>query len=186
MLAAGVPAIAESMIQRRMPFGGALAALTLLLLATPQAGAQTPTPAAGGQGGSVAFEEEFKRADVDKDGRLTEKEAVTAGFFTDGSFKDTDRDLDGQVTLFELGDALQKRMRQWLSDSDSADTDKDGYVSESEASAAGGSILDIFKRADRDGDGRVARDEIDVYTRDTYYSETADRGVVPNIIEKRF
>jgi len=163
-----------------------LAALTLLALsATAPARAQQPSPGTA-TGGAVAFEEEFKRADVDKDGQLTEQEAVTAGFFTDGSFKKTDRDLDGQVTLYELGDALQQRLRSYLSDSDSADTDKDGYVTEQEAKASGTSLVDIFKRADRDGDGKVARDEIDVYTRDTYYSETADRGVVPNIIDKKF
>ena len=137
--------------------------------------------------GSPTFQKEFAEADKDKDGKLSEEEARSAGFFTtDGSFKSADRDLDGQVTLFELGDAVQRSLRQYLSDSDAADADKDGYVSEEEAKASGTSILDVFKRADRDGDGKVARDEIDVFVKDTYYSETADRGVVPNIINKKF
>ena len=162
----------------------ALTALALSLAAP--AGAQQASPGAGTTG-PVAFEKEFERADVDKDGRLTEQEAVSAGFFTtDGTFKETDRDLDGQVTLFELGDALQRRLRGLLADRDAADTDGDGFVSEQEAKASGTSLADVFTRADRDGDGRVARDEIDVFTRDTYFSETADRGVVPNIINKRF
>lgn len=161
-----------------------LATAALLLLAVPAAAQQAspgiPAP------GTAAFDKEFARADVNKDGKLTEEEAVQGGFFTDGQFKETDRDLDGQVTLFELGDAMQKKLRGYFDDSDRADTDKDGYVTEEEARASGTSILDIFRRADRDGDGRVARDEIDVFTRDTYFSETQTRGVVPNIINKRF
>ena len=163
-----------------------LAALSFLALcATAPALAQQPSPGAA-TSAPVAFEAEFKRADVDQDGRLTEEEAVSGGFFSDGSFKETDRDADGQVTLFELGDGLQRRLRQWLSDDEKADTDRDGYVSEQEAAASGTSLASIFKRVDRNGDGRIARDELDLYTRGTYYSETSDRGVVPNIFNKRF
>ena len=159
--------------------------LAIAALLASDAGAQdaSPNPVTG----SATFQKEFEQADKDKDGKLSEQEAENAGFFTtDGSFKRADRDLDGQVTLFELGDAVQKSLRQYLSDSDSADTDKDGYVSEEEAKVSGSSILDVFKRADRDGDGKVARDEIDIFVKDSYYSETADRGVVPNIINKKF
>jgi Ca2+-binding EF-hand superfamily protein len=181
-----VPAIAEAMISlSTIPLRTALASLALLSIGTlVPALAADPAPAP--TGGAVAFQEEFKRADVNKDGKLSEEEAVAAGFFTDGSFKDVDEDKNGTVTLFELGDALQQRLRQWTSDGERADTDKDGYVSEDEAEAAGPSFLDIFKRANRDGDGRIARDKFDVYVRESYYSETSDRGVVPNIIEKRF
>jgi hypothetical protein len=173
-------------LRRPLAQRSSLAALTVLVLgiAAP-AHAQQASPGAGDTG-TVAFQTEFERADTNKDGKLSEEEAVRAGFFTDGSFKDSDRDLDGQVTLFELGDALQKRLRSWLSESETADADGDGYVSREEAASTGSSLLSIFERADRDGDGRVARDEIDLYTRDTYYSETADRGVVPNIIDKKF
>lgn len=168
------------------PQRAALAALTALTFgATAPTSAQQATPAAAA-GGAVAFEEEFKRADTDKDGKLSEQEAIAAGFFTDGSFKDVDEDKDGTVTLFELGDALQQRLRQWSSGAEQADTDKDGFVSEEEAEAAGPSFLDIFKRVNRNGQERIARDKFDVYVRDSYYSETSDRGVVPNIFNKRF
>lgn len=170
----------------RRPSSAVRAALaTVALLLAGPAAAQQASPGMPAPG-TAAFDKEFARADVNKDGKLTEEEAVQGGFFTDGQFKETDRDLDGQVTLFELGDAMQKKLRGYFDDSDRADADKDGYVTEEEARVSGTSILDIFRRADRDGDGRVARDEIDVFTRDTYFSETQTRGVVPNIINKRF
>jgi len=167
----------------RRPTCAALTALALLVAAP--AGAQQATPGTEPTA-TPHFQKEFERADVNKDGKLSEQEAVAGGFFTDGSFKSADRDLDGQVTLFELGDAIQRSLRAYLSDSERADADGDGYVTEEEARVSGTSILDIFRRADRDGDGRVARDEIDVFTRDTYFSETQTRGVVPNIIDQRF
>jgi Ca2+-binding EF-hand superfamily protein len=130
---------------------------------------------------------EFDQADTDKDGKLSDDEAKKAGFFTtDQKFDSVDADGDGQITLFEFGDAVQKRLRGYMSDRDSADKDGDGYVTEDEAKLSGSSILDIFRKADKDGDGKVARDEIDVYVHDSYYSETADRGVVPNIFNKKF
>jgi Ca2+-binding EF-hand superfamily protein len=162
---------------------------SLAVLAAAAVGrAQQATPAAqDDDGGPTAFADEFDRADTDKDGRLSEEEAKKAGFFTtEQSFKGTDADGDGVVTLFELGDALQKRLRQWNSESARADTDGDGYVSREEAESAGGSLSEIFVRADRDRDGRVGRDEFDLYARGAFYSETADPGVVPNIINKRF
>lgn len=164
----------------------ALAATAILLGAAPGA-AQQPTPADDDASAAAAFEREFQRADTDKDGRLSEEEARRAGFFTsDQSFEATDADGDGTITLFELGDALQKRLRHWLSESERADLDKDGYVTREEAESSGSLLAEIFTRADRDGDGRIARDELDLHARGAFYSETADPGVVPNIINKRF
>ncbi|MEW6268380.1 MAG: hypothetical protein AB1689_03680 [Thermodesulfobacteriota bacterium] len=176
---------------RCTPFAGAALALlaTLAVLTTPAPGrAQQATPATGtDEGAASPFADEFERADTDKDGRLSEEEAKKAGFFsTEQSFRGTDTDGDGVVTLFELGDALQKRLRHWTSESQRADADGDGYVTREEAQSAGGMLSEIFVRADRDRDGRIARDELDVYTRGAFYSETADPGVVPNIINKRF
>ncbi len=175
------------MKQPRSPLPAAIRAAVLALAVLFATGAAAQDASPGAATGSATFQKEFEQADKDKDGRLSEQEAESAGFFTtDGSFKQADRDRDGQVTLFELGDAVQRSLRQFLSDSDAADADKDGYVSEEEAKVSGTSILDVFKRADRDGDGKVARDEIDIFVKDSYYSETADRGVVPNIINKKF
>lgn len=173
------------MLRLTLPPRHVVHALVALVLAATPALAQDTAPA--GSAGTAKLQTEFEKADADKDGKLSEDEAKNAGFFTtDQSFDKVDSDHDGQVTVLELGDAVQKRLRAYLSDSDAADTDKDGFVSEDEAKASGSSILDIFRRADRDGDGKVARDEIDIYVHDTYYSETADRGVVPNIFNKRF
>jgi len=163
-----------------------LAGLVLLAVgATAPAWAQEPAPAASASS-AKALDEQFKRADTNHDGKLSEEEAISAGFFTDGSFKDVDEDKDGTVTLFELGDALQQRLRQWSSGAERADTNKDGFVTEEEAEAAGPSFLEIFKRVNRNGQERIARDKFDVYVRDSYFSETSDRGVVPNIFNKRF
>jgi len=165
----------------------ALAACLVALAGAAPAAAQQPTPAVGDANAAAAFQKEFEQADTDKDGRLSEEEARRAGFFTtDESFEATDADRDGTVTLYELGDALQKRLRQWVSEGERADTDKDGYVSREEAQRSGSTLAEIFVRADRDGDGRVARDEIDLHARGAFYSETADPGVVPNIINKKF
>lgn len=162
------------------PFVAAFVALGLL--AAPAAAQDMPTGPA-----TSKLQKEFDQADTNHDGKLSDEEARAAGFFsTDQPMNSVDADHDGQVTLFELADAVQRRLRASMSSRDAADTDGDGYVSEEEARASGGSILEIFKRADRDSDGRVSRDEIDVFVHDTYFSETADRGVVPNIFNKKF
>lgn len=162
------------------PFVAALVALSLC--AAPAAAQDMPTGPA-----TSKLQKEFEQADTNQDGKLSDEEAKAAGFFTtDQPMNSVDTDRDGQVTLFELADAVQRRLRASMSSRDSADTDGDGFVSEDEAKVSGGSILEIFKRADRDSDGRVSRDEIDVFVHDTYFSETADRGVVPNIFNKRF
>jgi len=164
-----------------------LALAALVLPAPGPAAAQQATPVYDDPGTEASFEKEFQEADTDKDGRLSEEEAKRAGFFTtDQSFAATDADRDGTVTLFELGDALQKRMRSWLSEGERADKDKDGYVSREEAQSAGSTIADVFVRADRDGDGRISHEEFDMHARGAFYSETADPGVVPNIINKKF
>jgi Ca2+-binding EF-hand superfamily protein len=157
-----------------------LAAATLLALAGPVRAAEppaAPTPA-------PALASRFDRADSDGDGRLNEKEAKAAGFFARSSFGESDRDHDGQVTLFELGKSVQSSLQQWLDHHDKADADKDGYVSKAEA--GDGPLTTVFERADRDHDGRLGRDELMDDVTHGYYSETATQPVVPNIIDERF
>ena len=173
-----------TMISRRSrsPRPLVAALVTVALFAAPVAAQDMPTGPA-----TSKLQKEFDQADANHDGKRSDDEAKAAGFFTtDEPMNSVDTDRDGQVTLFELADAVQRRLRASMSSRDAADTDGDGYVSEDEAKVSGGSILEIFKRADRDTDGRVSRDEIDVFVHDTYFSETADRGVVPNIFNKRF
>jgi Ca2+-binding EF-hand superfamily protein len=165
-----------------LPRSFAAALVALGLSAAPAAAQDMPTGPA-----TSKLQTKFEQADTDKDGKLSDEEARTAGFFTtDEPMNSVDTDRDGQVTLFELADAVQRRLRASMSSRDAADKDADGFVSEDEARTSGGSILEIFRRADRDSDGRVSRDEIDVFVHDSYFSETADRGVVPNIFNKRF
>jgi hypothetical protein len=181
-----LPAIAETMISLGpIRHSTSLASLALLALVASPARAQQP-PAASPGSDAAAFSEDFKRADTNHDGKLSPEEAAAAGFFTNDSFDDVDEDHDGTVTLFELGDAMQKRLRQWSSQAQGADTNHDGFVSEEEAEAAGPSFLAIFKRVDRNGDHRIEVDKFDTYVHDSYYSETNTRSVVPNIINKKF
>jgi hypothetical protein len=139
------------------------------------AAAPTPPP---------ALASHFDRADTDGDGRLSEKEAKAAGFFSRSSFGDADRDGDGHVTLFEVGKSVQSSLQQWLDHHDKADADDDGYVSRSEA--GDGTLSTVFDRVDRDRDGRLARDELMADVTHGYYSETATQPIVPNIIDERF
>jgi Ca2+-binding EF-hand superfamily protein len=150
------------------------------LSAAPIAGAGEPPPAPTA---APHLAEHFDRADTDGDGRLDEEEATTAGFFSRSSFGDADRDSDGHVTLFELGKSVQGSLQKWLSQHDEADTDRDGYVSKDES---GTSLSTVFDRADRDGDGRLSRQELMDDVTHGYYSETATQPVVPNIIDERF
>ena len=166
----------------RSPRSFVTALVALGLFAAPAAAQDLPSGPA-----TSKLQKEFEQADTNQDGKLSDDEAKAAGFFTtDQPMNSVDTDRDGQVTLFELADAVQRRLRASMSARDAADTDGDGFVSQDEAKVTGGSILEIFQRADRDSDGRVSRDEIDVFVHDTYFSETADRGVVPNIFNKRF
>lgn|GEM_PF-3156850 len=153
------------------------------LCAAPAAAQDMPSGPA-----TSKLQKEFEQADADHDGKLTDEEAKTAGFFSaDQSMNSVDTDRDGNVTLFELADAVQRRLRASLSARDAADTDGDGFVSEDEARVSGGSIWEIFRRGDRDTDGKLSRDEVDLFVHDAYYNDTAtNRSLVPNIFNKRF
>jgi len=140
----------------------------------------TPVPT------TAPLAEEFKRADTDGDGRLSEDEARKAGFFTEESFTDTDENHDGTITLFELGAAMQARFQGWIDRHARADTNGDGSVTKDEADAAGDSWSDYYARADRNNDGQVSRDELMYRVTQSYYSETTTGPLYPNIIDKRF
>jgi hypothetical protein len=161
------------------PMSALLAALAIAGSVSARAGEPpaAPTPA-------PALASHFDRADADGDGRLNEKEAKAAGFFTRSTFSDADRDRDGHVTLFELGKSVQSSLQQWVDDHDKADADHDGYVSKSEA--GDGAFSTVFDRIDQDHDGRLGRDEVMDDVTHGYYSETATQPIVPNIIDERF
>jgi Ca2+-binding EF-hand superfamily protein len=160
----------------------AMAVLAALLGFARPAPAQ-PTPAISPE---PQLERAFERADSNGDGRLSEDEARKAGFFSAESFSETDTNRDGTITLFELGAAVQARFQGWVSKHTQADLNRDGYVSRSEAEAAGHSWSDDYERADRNHDGQVSREELMYRVTSGYYSETRDEPLYPNIIDRRF
>jgi Ca2+-binding EF-hand superfamily protein len=151
-----------------------------LLLALPVL-AQTPT-GSGTPAGDAGFTERFRQADTNGDGSLSEEEARKANFEFSRDFNSVDRDHNGLVTLFELGEALQAHIGNWTS----ADANHDGKVTEEEARKGAPSLASIFFRADMNGDRVVDREEYETYTRRQLYDNVDLPYVVPNIIDKRF
>ena len=162
------------------PSDALLATLALFALAASARAAEPPARATP----APALANYFDQADKNGDGRLSEKEAKAAGFFSRSSFADTDRDHDGYVTLFDLGKSVQSSLQQYLDQHDKSDADHDGYVSKSEA--GDGPLSTVFDRVDQDHDGRLSRDEVMDDVTHGYYSETATQPIVPNIIEEHF
>jgi Ca2+-binding EF-hand superfamily protein len=131
------------------------------------------------------FERRFKEADLDRNGGVSPKEADQARFSFSKTFQEVDRDGNGLVTLAELGRAFQSRMRGWLSGVETADENKDGYLSEEEA-AKSPSVSKVFTKADADRDGRVSRQEYETFSRRDLYGNVDLPYVVPNLFEKKF
>ncbi len=131
------------------------------------------------------FKKAFDAADTDDDGKLSATEAKKGGFFSAESFKDTDYDEDGNVTLYELGKAVTKSTQDWLDVHDEHDKDGDGHVDKNEAKF-GSRIYTVFDRADANKDSKVNQQEIKDYAAQGYYSESAPYPLVPNIINKKF
>jgi Ca2+-binding EF-hand superfamily protein len=161
---------------------GFLAIMATLMALTSTAWAQTP--AATGVPDSRLVER-FRQADTNGDGLITDDEARAAGLRFTQDFKSVDIDGSGTVTLFELGQALQRRVSRWLSDRDSADTNHDGQLTEDKAARAP-SIAEAFKTMGRNNDRAVTRDEYESYAIDRMSRDSELPYVAPNIIEKRF
>lgn len=156
--------------------------LTLCGLAVSTAvAAQTPSPSSVNE----KLEERFRQADVNADGGLSREEATAAKFSFSRSFEGIDEDGNGLVTLYELGDAMQSRMRAWFSGVEAADRDKDGELTEAEAAAAP-SVGKIFKQADTNRDNRLTRQEYETFMQRDLYGNVDLPYVVPNLFEKRF
>jgi len=143
--------------------------------------AAEPTPAPP----PPLFQKAFDEADQDDDGKLSPDEAKKGGFFTAKSFKDTDYDKDGNVTLYELGKAVTESTKDWLDEHDAQDKNDDGQVDKDEATY-GSRIYTVFDRADANKDSRIDRQEIKDYAASGYYSESAPYPLVPNIINEKF
>lgn len=159
----------------------ARASLVLALALARAAVAAEPEP----QPTPHLFKQAFEEADTNDDGKLSREEAKKGGFFSAESFKDTDYDSDGNVTLFELGKAVTKSTKDWLDEHDQHDHDDDGHVDKNEAKF-GSRIYTVFDRADANKDSKIDRDEIKSYAAQGYYSESAPYPLVPNIIDEKF
>lgn len=152
------------------------------LVATPAAClAADPSPAPTAH----LFKQAFEKADTNDDGKLSPEEAKKGGFFTAESFKDTDYDKDGNVTLYELGKAVTKSTQDWLDEHDEHDKNDDGHVDKNEAKF-GSRIYTVFDRADANKDSRIDQQELEDYAAQGYYSESAPYPLVPNIINEKF
>src|SRR5574341_1819719 len=79
------------------------------------------------------FTERFRQADANGDGLITDDEARAAGLWFTRDFTSVDTDRSGTVTLFELGQALQRRVSRWLSERAAADANHDGKLTQDEA-----------------------------------------------------
>ena len=108
----------------------------------------------------------FRRLDVNGDGVVTlsdlealaERLVAETGPLADFVFVEVDKDRDGRVTHLELAayfeDLAERRAVQIFA---RFDADKDGVISREERSAMN---RVRFKQLDRDGDGRVTKEEI--------------------------
>jgi Ca2+-binding EF-hand superfamily protein len=151
------------------------------LMVSAAVAAQTPSPAPVDQ----RLEERFRAADTDADGALSRQEASAAKFSFSRSFEGVDTDRNGLVTLYEIGDALQARMRAWFSGVEAADRDKDGELTEAEAASAP-SVGKVFKQADTNQDQRLSRQEYETFMQRDLYGNVDLPYVVPNLFEKKF
>jgi Ca2+-binding EF-hand superfamily protein len=163
-------------MHRFLPFCVGSVALAAIALAQ--------TPAAPGV--DAELQRTFRQADADGDGALTRDEAIRAklSLSKKETFDGVDKDHNGLVTLFELGDALQSRLRAWAADA-GVDRDGDGELSEDEATSEP-AISAVFGGADADHDGKLSRDEYESFSRRNLYGNVDLPSVVPSIFEKKF
>ena len=159
-------------------FAIAVAAMALSAAAYAQTG--TPSPAAG-PALPREIENRFKAADLTRRGSINKTEAASAGFQVEESFDVIDDDKDDLITLYEISTYLGKRTADWAS----ADKDQDGTVSRSEAQQSP-SLVKIFTRADRNGDGVLRKEEHEAFSQTSLYQNVDLPYVVPNIINKKF
>ncbi len=161
-----------------------------LLIGTIGGAAETESPAEPADSAQSAAPSEeirknFKKADADKDGNLSAREAKGTGFFRGESFDETDQDENGYVTLFELAQALTQSTQKWMNEHDEHDENDDGHVDRQEAEF-GTRIYTVFDRADKDKDNRLNSQEMKDWAASSYYSESASYPLVPNIVDKKF
>jgi hypothetical protein len=154
-------------------------AAALLLLVSGATYAQPP------ESSEAKFSERFRRADTNGDGVIDGAEARAAGLWFADDLNSVDTDHSGTVTLLELGQALQQRIKGWMSDFDAADTNHDGKLSEAEARNAP-RVAQAVKGGTANQAQGMSRPEYESYAIDRLYRNSELPAVAPNIIEKKF
>jgi hypothetical protein len=149
-----------------------------MALAVAVAGQETSLPGPEG-----SLEETFRSADTDANGALSRNEALRAklSLSEKETFDGIDSDKNGLLTLVEIGDALQGRIRAWTG----SDRDGDGELTEEEAGSTAW-LAHIFRRADNDRNGKVGPDEYETFSRRNLYGNVDLPSVAPNIFERKF
>ena len=131
------------------------------------------------------IENEFRAADLDRDGSLSREEARRGKVAFSEEFDSLDADRNGIVTLFELGGAFNSSFRRWLSDWEVADKNRNGELSPEELRNAPASVRSILTgRAN--ASPTMTRDQYESLARRQLYRSVDMPSVVPNIFEKRF
>ena len=138
--------------------------LILLAVALPAVAAEN-----AGQIDPAAFEQRFKSADKDKDGKLTRKEAYEAFPRMPEFFNEIDRNRDDSITLEEVRRAMEKRVDAAIDAGKpssveqrfrAADKDRDGKLTRKEAYAAFPRMPEHFDTIDRNRDESITLEEV--------------------------
>lgn len=115
--------------------------------------------AVAGGSGAIGLERFLERVDVDKDGTVSRAEAET---FRQGRFTRADENRDGVLTEAEAIHHAQRRAVEMATKIFARmDANGDGRVMRSEFDTVSGERLDrVFRRFDANGDGRITLEEM--------------------------
>jgi Ca2+-binding EF-hand superfamily protein len=112
--------------------------------------------------GNSASKDSFDLADANHDGKLSREEAGDYLVYT--VFAARDKNRDGRLTQAEWAAGDRNQITAFKE----RDRNEDGFVTLEEAivyGRRGGGAVALMRAADKNGDGRLTRAEIEAYTR---------------------